>query len=73
MDLFLWTTFTRMEPAGDLHGRERVTSRFHTGLVPPAAIDARRKPGYTKVLVVDDATRDLVDRRWKEYGIPLPA
>jgi UbiD family decarboxylase len=70
-DSFLWTTFTRMEPASDLHGKERVTSRFHTGLVAPVAIDARLKPHYTPVLVVDDATRDLVDRRWPEYGIRL--
>ena len=68
-DLFLWTTFTRMEPAADLHGRERVTSRFHTGLVAPAVIDARMKPGYPPVMEVDPATRDLVDRRWGEYGL----
>jgi UbiD family decarboxylase len=71
-ELFLWTTFTRMEPAADLHGRDRTTSRFHTGLVPPVAIDARMKPWYPRVLEVDAPTRDLVDRRWKEYGIPLP-
>jgi UbiD family decarboxylase len=68
-ELFLWTTFTRMEPAADLHGAERVTARFHTGLVGPAVIDARMKPGYPKVMEVDDETRDLVDRRWSEYGV----
>jgi 3-polyprenyl-4-hydroxybenzoate decarboxylase len=70
-ELFLWTTFTRMEPAADLHGRERVTSRFHTGLVGPAVVDARMKRGYPPVLEVDASTRALVDRRWDEYRVPL--
>ncbi len=65
---FLWTVFTRMEPASDLHGRERTTARFHTGLVPPVAIDSRLKSGYPKVMEVDPATKDLVDRRWRDYG-----
>jgi UbiD family decarboxylase len=68
---FLWTTFTRMEPASDLHGKALVTARFHTGIEPPAAIDARMKTTYPKVMVVDEATRALVDRRWKEYGVQL--
>lgn len=67
--LFQWTTFTRFEPAADLHGRERATRRFHTGLVPPVVIDARMKPWYPGVMAVDEETRDLVDRRWNEYGI----
>ena len=66
---FLWTTFTRMEPAADLHAREKVTARFHTGLVPPVVIDARMKPGYPKVMVVDPETRALVDRNWPSYGL----
>ena len=69
-ELFLWTAFTRMEPAADLHGRERVTARFHTGLVAPVVLDARMKPWYPEVMAVDAPTRDLVDRRWSEYGIP---
>src|SRR4029453_16672936 len=36
----LWTCFTRMEPAADLHGRDRTTARFPTGLTPPARIPA---------------------------------
>jgi 4-hydroxybenzoate decarboxylase subunit C len=70
MELFLWTTFTRMEAAADLHGRERVTARFHTGLVPPVVIDSRMKPSYPKVMEVDAATKALVTRRWGEYGLP---
>lgn len=69
-ELFLWTTFTRMEPARDLSGREVRTARFHTGLVPPVTIDARMKAGYPEVMEVDAETRALVDRRWDTYGLP---
>ncbi len=69
-ELFLWTTFTRMEPAADLHGR-RTTGRFHTGIEGPLVVDSRLKPAYPEVLAVDAATRDLVDRRFGEYGIRL--
>ncbi|MCE9634997.1 MAG: UbiD family decarboxylase [Planctomycetes bacterium] len=70
-ELFLWTTFTRMEPAGDIHGRAQHVARFHVGLEPPVVFDCRMKPWYPEVLEVDAPTRDLVDRRWKEYGIPV--
>jgi UbiD family decarboxylase len=69
-ELFLWTAFTRMEPAADIHGRERRVARFHVGLEPPVVWDCRMKPWYPEVMEVDDATRELVDRRWGEYGIP---
>jgi 4-hydroxybenzoate decarboxylase subunit C len=70
-ELFLWTVFTRMEPAADLHGRERHVERFHVGLSGPLVIDARMKPWYPEVMAVDEETRELVDRRWNEYEIPL--
>jgi hypothetical protein len=43
--------------------------RFHVALEPPLVVDARMKPRYPEVLEVDPATRDLVDRRWPEYGL----
>ena len=70
-ELFLWTVFTRVEPAGALWARSMSTERFHVGLEPPIVFDARMRPSYPPVLEVDDATRELVDRRWDEYGIPL--
>jgi len=69
VELFLWTTFTRMAPATDIHGRARNVSGFHVGLEPPVVFDCRMKPNYPPVLEVDPATRELVDRRWAEYGI----
>jgi UbiD family decarboxylase len=69
VELFLWTTFTRMEPAADIHGRAETVARFHVSLSPPVAWDCRMKPWYPEVMEVDPATRELVDRRWAEYGI----
>jgi 3-polyprenyl-4-hydroxybenzoate decarboxylase len=68
-ELFLWTTFTRMEPAADIHGRESRVARFHVGLEPPVVFDCRMKPWYPEVMEVDEPTRNLVDRRWAEYDI----
>jgi 3-polyprenyl-4-hydroxybenzoate decarboxylase len=63
---FLWTFFTRFEPAADIHGREQAVSRFHVGLPPPIVFDCRMKPWYTAVLEVDEATRRLVDSRYTD-------
>lgn len=60
---FLWTFFTRFEPAADIHGAETTVQRFHVGLTPPIVFDCRMKPWYTDVLEVDEATRALVDSK----------
>ncbi len=64
---FLWTTFTRFEPAADLHGRRVELVRHHPSFTPPVAIDARMKPWYPEELFCDQETAELVDRRWQEY------
>ena len=61
---FLWTFFTRFEPAADIHGAASVTRRFHVGLEAPIVFDCRLKPWYTDVLEVDQATKTLVDTRF---------
>lgn len=58
---FLWTMFTRFEPAADIHGRSQKVHRFHVGLEPPIVFDCRMKPWYTEVLEVDRPTRERVD------------
>ncbi len=63
MQEFLWTLFTRFEPAADIHGAATAVQRFHVGLTPPIVFDCRMKPWYTDVLEVDEATRTLVDKR----------
>jgi UbiD family decarboxylase len=64
---FLWTTFTRFEPAADIHAAERRVVRNHIVYRGPIVIDARLKPGFPKELSCDPDTAALVTRRWKEY------
>ena len=60
---FLWTVFTRFEPAADIHGAGQTVQRFHVGLEAPIVFDCRMKPWYTDVLEVDPATKALVDEK----------
>jgi 3-polyprenyl-4-hydroxybenzoate decarboxylase len=64
---FLWTTFTRFEPAADIHAADRRIVRNHIAYRGPIVIDARLKPAFPKELVCDPDTAALVTRRWKEY------
>jgi UbiD family decarboxylase len=64
---FLWTTFTRFEPAADVHAAGRRIVRNHIAYEGPILIDARMKPWYPKELSARDDTRALVSARWKEY------
>ena len=61
MQEFLWTLFTRFEPAADMHARGTKVERFHVGLIPPIVFDCRMKPWYTDVLEVDRQTKEKVD------------
>ena len=64
---FLWTTFTRFEPAADLHAAATRVVRHHVVHEPPVLIDARRKPGFPAEVSCDPDTAALVTRRWREY------
>ena len=64
MQEFLWTFFTRFEPAADIHGSATSVKRFHVGLEPPVVFDCRMKPWYTDVLEVDSATKNQVDEKF---------
>ena len=64
---FLWTTFTRFEPAADVHARATRVVRHHVVHEPPVLIDARRKPGFPAEVKASADTRALVTRRWREY------
>ncbi|MEN8140831.1 MAG: UbiD family decarboxylase [Thermodesulfobacteriota bacterium] len=63
MQEFVWSFFTRFEPAADIYGRGQQVSRFHVGLTPPIVFDCRMKPWYPHVLEVDEDTRRLVDSK----------
>jgi len=64
---FLWTTFTRFEPAADIHAAAATVTRNHLAYRPPVLIDARLKPGFPAELRADPGTAALVSRRWREY------
>ena len=64
---FLWTTFTRFDPAADLRAARAELVHNHAALTPPIVLDARIKPGYPEELFCDEETARRVDRRWSEY------
>ena len=64
---FLWTTFTRFDPARDLVGRKVELIHHHAAFTPPLVIDARMKAWYPEELFCDPETAATVDRRWREY------
>ena len=64
---FLWTTFTRFEPAADIHATHTRVHRHHLVYEGAIVIDARMKPTYPKELFCDPDTAATVERRWSEY------
>ncbi|MCD1259798.1 UbiD family decarboxylase [Paenibacillus athensensis] len=63
---FLWTVFTRFNPAADMYARSSL-HRHHIRYELPIVIDARMKPGYPDELFPREDIVELVDRRWREY------
>ena len=64
---FLWATWTRFEPAGDIYASQTEVHRHHLVYKAPIVIDARTKPGFPDELIVKDDIKELVDRRWNDY------
>ena len=64
---FLWTTFTRFDPATDVHAARTELIHNHPAFTPPILIDSRMKAPYPKELFCDEVTAETVDRRWSKY------
>ena len=64
---FLWSTWTRFEPAGDVYAAQTNVARHHLAYSGPLVIDARKKPSVPDELVVRDDITQLVEQRWGEY------
>lgn len=64
---FLWTCFTRFEPAADIYSASSRVERHHILYDFPLLIDARMKASYPDFLSCDPDTKALVTKRWKEY------
>ncbi len=61
---FLWTVFTRFEPAADIHARESKLERFHVRLSAPVVFDCRMKPWYPSPVEPLPETVARVDALW---------
>ncbi len=61
---FLWTVFTRFEPASDIHAKHCLLERFHARLSAPVLIDCRFKPWYPPAVQPLPETVQRVDALW---------
>ncbi len=64
---FLWSVWTRFEPAGDIYAASTEVRRHHLSYTGPIVIDARLKPDFPDELVVRGDIAATVDKRWREY------
>jgi 4-hydroxy-3-polyprenylbenzoate decarboxylase len=58
---FIWVTFTRANPAADIHGIDSFIHDKHWGCRGPLVIDARLKPHHAPPLVEDPEVSRRVD------------
>ena len=65
---FLWLTFTRSNPAVDVHGVEAVTRHKHWGCRGPLVIDARLKPHHAPPVEEEPAVTAAVDALCRSGG-----
>jgi 4-hydroxy-3-polyprenylbenzoate decarboxylase len=68
LDHWLWTTFTRSDPANDVHGVGAFVSHKHWGCRGPVVIDARLKPHMPPPLEEDPAVLKRIDRLFARGG-----
>ena len=61
LDNFLWTLFTRSNPAADIYGIESFFVEKHWGCFGSLVIDARSKPHHAPPLVEDPAVTKRVN------------
>ena len=58
---FVWVTFTRSNPANDVHGINSFVENKHWGCKGPLIIDARIKPHHAPPLINDPVVEKRVD------------
>ncbi len=64
---FLWTVFTRFEPAADIYAAGTRVHRHHIVYEGTVLIDSRFKNEYPDELFCDDQTAATVTDRWRQY------
>jgi 4-hydroxy-3-polyprenylbenzoate decarboxylase len=65
---FIWSTFTRSNPAADIDGIDAFTENKHWGCHGSLVIDARRKPHHEEPLIEDSKISAQVDELAKPGG-----
>jgi 4-hydroxy-3-polyprenylbenzoate decarboxylase len=65
---FLWTSFTRSDPARDLHGAGAFVEDKHWGCRGTLILDARSKPWHAPALEPDPQVVRRVDARAARGG-----
>ncbi len=68
LDNWLWVTFTRSDPARDVHGIGAFTVDKHWGCRGPLVIDARVKPWHAPALEADPEVGKRVERLFSGNG-----
>ncbi len=59
---WVWTTFTRSNPAADIYGIDSFTNAKHWGCKGSLIIDARQKPHHAPALIDDPEIEKQVDQ-----------
>jgi 4-hydroxy-3-polyprenylbenzoate decarboxylase len=65
---FLWTTFTRTDPARDIYGIDSFVRQKHWGCEGALIIDARIKPHHAPVLETAPRVSEKVDKYFRKGG-----
>lgn len=65
---FLWSTFTRSNPAQDIYGINSFTKHKHWGCNGPLIIDARIKPHHAPPLIKNAEIEKKVDKLGEKGG-----
>ena len=68
LENFLWITFTRSNPAADVHGVDAFTHQKHWGCRGPLVIDARLKPHHAPPVEEDPDVTARVDALCRRDG-----
>lgn len=65
---FLWVSFTRCNPASDIHGIDSFQTNKHWGCNGPVIIDARVKPHHAPALIKNDRAEKNIERIFEKGG-----
>ena len=68
LENFLWVTFTRSNPAVDVHGVDAAVRHKHWGCAGPLVIDARLKPHHAPPVEEDPEVTARVDHLCRRGG-----